>query len=117
MAWTEWKRTDTHGPEDYEVYQWQRRNGDLFEMYQVVPYPDYTEYKGYYVGGGLFHISDWDEAEADWARKNHMLATDCPDEALAKALFENCFADWDLESADTYEEAQAWVNERVLGRE
>lgn len=113
MAWTEWKRTDALT--DYECYQWQRRDGDLFEMYQIVPYPDYVDDEGYYVGGGLFRIKDFDRAEVEHALETYCGLDEADEEMMAEALFQNCFADWDLDATDTYEEAQAWINKRVLG--
>ena len=114
MAWSEWRRTDALT--DYEVYQWQRRNGDLFEMYQIVPYPEEWGREGYFYGGGTFRIGDFDRDEVEYALASYGLDGK-DEEEVAEALFQNCFADWDIEVADTYEEAQAWVNERVLGRE
>ena len=60
---TEWRMLDTEG--QYETYQWQRKDGDSYEMYQIVPYPDYAERSGFYYGGGTFRIADYPKAEVE----------------------------------------------------
>ena len=103
MAWTEWVQTDD--------YQWQRKNGRYgseYEMYEAVFHP---EPRKWFVGGGTFSIYDWPLEYREFAASIRGTRLDgMRTDVLAEWLFEDNFADWDLECFDTEDEAVAYLD-------
>ena len=101
-------------------YQWQRKVGDVYEMYQIVDMA--VDKCPYFAGGGTFEISDFDQDDIDHALRIYGYMTmenlneeygDASESILAEILFECNWADWDLESFDTEEEALEFVYKKM----
>lgn len=112
---TEWIQTDD--------YQWQRTVDnyyvdDTYEMYQIVKAPEYVEREFWFAGGGEFRLSEYKDDIIDNIRQyGYVDVADVKsiygnrwEDIVAECVFECNWADFDLESFDTLEEAQAYVN-------
>lgn len=109
MAWTEWIKTDD--------YQWQRKDGGTYEMYEAVFHPGVDKW---FVGGGKFRMDEFTDGDVAYVLDTYGYDTmenleeefgDCSEMVLAECLFETSFADWDLECFDTEAEAVAYLDE------
>lgn len=107
---SEWIQTDD--------FQWQRKVGDTYEMYQTMKAPDYVEHPFWYAGGGTFRLSDYED-DIDFDIKQfgyedvaeiERIYGDHWERIVAECVFECNWADFDLESFDTEEEAIEYVN-------
>ena len=107
---SDWIQTDS--------CQWQRKIGDTYEMYQVV-WQDVVKYP-YFAGGGTFKLADYDEDDIDWDVREYGydgvegVKKECGEDwegIVAECVFECQFADFDLESFDTADEAIRFVND------
>lgn len=116
MAWTEWVQTDD--------WQWQRKDGDLYEMFQVV---DMIEPVGhpYFAGGGQFELSDYDDADVkralhtfgyDTMENLERIYGDSARDILAECLFESEFMGWEPKLFATVEDGEAYVK-KLMGWE
>lgn len=112
---TEWILTDDAS------YQWQRKDGDEYEMCDTVCV-EYVEGYRWFAGHGTFRIADYDQSEIDHALRTFGYMTmgnlkaiygDRSDDILAECLFENCMADFWCEQFETEAEAHAWIDSFV----
>lgn len=102
-------------------WQWQRKDGDTYEMYQIVCYTEVPH--PYFVGGGHFTLSDFDAEDVEYALNTYGYVDmddltrqygEDAERVLAECLFECNWADWDLESFKTLDEAREYVN-KLMG--
>lgn len=112
---TEWIQTDD--------YQWQRTVDDYYvddtyEMYQIQKAPEYAEREFWFAGGGEFKL-EWYDDDIDYdindfgyesVAEIKRIYGDHWERIVAECVFECNWADFDIESFDTLEEAQAYVN-------
>ena len=97
-------------------YQWLRGGNGTYEMYQIVDM--LTMKHPYFAGGGRFSLSDYED-DIDHCLKTfgyegvddvkRIYGNDW-EQIVAECVFECNWADFDLESFDTEEEALAYVN-------
>lgn len=92
----DWKYNEKH------TYVWMRRNGDGFEAYKI----DYWHGNKFpwFAGGGTFSLDDYD-------KQSHGLNPELPydDWRIAECLFDRQWANFDLESFETMDEAVKFV--------
>jgi len=99
-------------------YQWQRKVGDVYEMYQIMKAPEWVERELWYAGGGEFELSDYEDDILDNVQQFgyddladvKRIYGDHWERIVAECVFECNWADFEVESFDTLEEAQAYVN-------
>lgn len=105
-------------------YQWLRECGDHYEIYQV-EYVGYLEEKRWFAGGGTLYLNDFepDEIEFEVQSFGYDGVADVKriygehwERIVAECVFECNWADYDLESFDTLEEALEFVN-KLMERE
>lgn len=107
---SDWIQTDD--------YQWLRKVGDTYEMYQIIKAPEYVEREFWYAGGGTFELAHYED-DIDFCIRDFGYASiaeveriygDHWERIVAECVFECNWADFDLEDFDTLEKAQAYVN-------
>ena len=101
-------------------YTWSRELGDgRYEMWMVIQHHHSGEGPSdWYAGGGTFSLDDYDEKERRWAIESHALdhmVREPTDYEVAQALFENCFADFPLESFDAEHKAFDYIRAMTRG--
>lgn len=99
-------------------YQWQRKSGDTYEMYQMAEIVITDSESRYFAGGGTFELADYAD---DIDHCIHSFGYDDVDDVkriygdhweriVAECVFECNWADFDIESFHTEEEALAFVS-------
>lgn len=116
MAWTEWVQTDD--------YQWQRKDGDLYEMYDVIDMIEPEEHP-YFAGGGRFKLSDYDDNDVSSVlstfgygtiEKLERIYGDRAKDVLAECLFEHDFMGLEPKMFPTAEDGVTYVK-KLMGEE
>ena len=105
-----WYFTST--PTNPDGAQWQRPVGDGYEMVELVKNPFSGSWR-WVVVHGTFSVSDFDQSEVDFQRKQYHLDDDTSDDVLACCLFEGHLADFEIEWYETLREACARINSIV----
>lgn len=99
-------------------YQWLRKDGDYYELYQIMKCPEYVEREFWYAGGGHLLLSDYESDILDNIQQfgyNDIddvkrIYGDHWERIVAECVFECNWADYDIESFDTLDEALDFVN-------
>jgi len=100
-------------------YQWQRKSGDTYEMYQMVEHYLGNDKSVYFAGGGTFKLADYADDDIDYCIDTYgydgiddvkRIYGDDWEGIVAECVFECNWADFPVESFDTEKEALAFVS-------
>lgn len=104
-------------------YQWLRKVDGIYEIYQA-EHVGYVDEKRWFAGGGYLNLADFGPDDIDFEVRQFgydgiddvkRIYGDHWERIVAECVFECQWADYDLESYDTLEEALAFVNELMCG--
>lgn len=93
--------------------QWQRVVDGRYDMIELLSIDGMWNQLNWLVGRGTFSLSDFDQEEIDFQRKNYQLPDNAGDDVVACCLFECCLADFEVRQFDNPREACAYIDSIV----